>query len=142
MNGKRAKRLRKAALLICNNVLKIGGGEGKNEYNQAMNCTGWGNPKDKDGHPLLDGDGYPLMSIVHDRPGTVTTAWKWKIIYNSLKKEYKRKRMAHCGRPNTMAKKRTGSTDGRPAGEGVGDSQPVPQVPEGNVSGGKVETKV
>jgi hypothetical protein len=142
MNGKRAKKLRKAALLICHNVLKISGGEGMNEYNQAMNCTGWGQPKDKDGHPLLDGDGFPLMSIVHDLPGTVTTAWKWKIVYNSLKKEYKRKRMTHLGRPNTVVKKRTGSTDGRPGRKGIRVGKPKLSVPEVQGSNKKVETKV
>lgn len=141
MNGKRAKRLRKAALLICHKVLKVSGGEGMNTYNQAMNCVGWGNPKDKDGHPLLDGDGFPLMSVVNNLPGTITTGWKWKIVYNQLKKEYKRKRMTHLGRPNTVVKKRTGSTDGRPGRKRIRTGKPELSLSGVQKVGQKVEVE-
>ena len=66
-------------------------GEGYNEYNQAANCRGWETAIGKDGNTLLDPEGYPLKQLVNTLPGTVTCAYRFRVIYQTLKKHYKRR---------------------------------------------------
>ena len=88
MNGKRAKKLRQLALNYVLTVLKKSAGEGKDVYNQAMNRIDWAPQLDDEGLPVKDPDGYPLMKP--DKfPGTLTCAWKWRVMYQSLKQQWK-----------------------------------------------------
>ena len=65
-------------------------GEGYREYHQAMNCPRWEEYTDPDtGLPMIDPDtGRPNM-VVKPGPGTITTAWRVRAIYNQLKKAWK-----------------------------------------------------
>jgi hypothetical protein len=62
MNGKRAKKLRRAALVYIVSKMEVKASEGYNEYNQAMNRFDWA--------------------------GTITCAWKWRVMYQSMKKRW------------------------------------------------------
>jgi len=89
MRGKRAKKLRRIALQYVLTVMKKSAGEGRNEYNQAMNRIEWEpmlNPETS--HPMMDPDGFPLMKP-GKAPGTITSAWHWRVMYKSLKKQWK-----------------------------------------------------
>lgn len=89
MRGKRAKYLRRmAAELVIRDGAK-GLGEGYNEYHQAMNMIQWGPQLDESGLPMLDPEGMALMKP--DKfPGTITNAWKWRVMYRTLKRMWKR----------------------------------------------------
>jgi hypothetical protein len=87
MRGKRAKQLRVLAMRVLRQE-GISGGEGVNEYNQAMNRMDWEPMLDDDGFPMLDGDGQPLMKPGY-APGTITCAWKFRVMYQNLKDIYK-----------------------------------------------------
>jgi hypothetical protein len=70
--------------------LKVSAGEGKDQYNQAMNMIQWAPQLDDQGLPLLDPDGVALLKP--DKfPGTITNAWKWRVLYRILKKQWKMK---------------------------------------------------
>jgi hypothetical protein len=86
MRGKRAKRLRELARVLCRQE-GIKFGEGYNHYNQAMNRIDWEPMIDPDGFPALDGDGEPLMKP-GKAPGTITCAWKLRIMYQGLKRQW------------------------------------------------------
>jgi hypothetical protein len=92
MNGRRAKKLRRAAAVMCTDVLNIKLGDGYNEYNQANNCVGWQMVMDDDGFPRKDPEGKPLMAVVNTLPGTCTCAWKLRTMYQNLKREYIKRR--------------------------------------------------
>ena len=84
MNGKRAKKLRRIARLLCEREnIKLG--DGYNHYNQAMNKIGWEPQLDDDGLPLKDPEGLPLMKPGR-APGTITTAWKYRTMVQKLKR--------------------------------------------------------
>ena len=84
MRGKKAKRLRRLAGDLCRKEgIKLG--EGYRQYNQAMNRIDWVPQLKDDGMPLLDPDGQPLMKP--DKcPGTITCAWKARVMYKNLKR--------------------------------------------------------
>ena len=85
MRGIKAKKLRKLATLLCQKEgIKLG--EGYNQYNQAMNRLDWEPVTDPDGNVARDGDGLPMMKP-GKAPGTITCAWKWRIMYQNLKRE-------------------------------------------------------
>jgi hypothetical protein len=88
MNGKRAKKLRRAALVYITTKLEASAGEGHNEYNQAMNRYTWAPALDADGFPVKDPEGVGLMTP-EKSPGTITCAWKWRVMYQSMKKLWK-----------------------------------------------------
>jgi hypothetical protein len=100
LNNKRAKYLRKLARTICITE-NIGPGDGYNEYNQLENCVCWaaafadGKPptwddpeKDENRLPALDPEGHKLIAP-YRRPGTITTAWRFRMIYQNLKRLWK-----------------------------------------------------
>ena len=87
MNGKRAKKLRKVALHYVLTVMKKSAGEGKDIYNQAMNRLDWEPQLDSDGFPMRDPGGTPLMKP-GKHPGTITCAWKWRVLYQALKRQW------------------------------------------------------
>jgi hypothetical protein len=88
MNGSRAKKLRRVALDYVLTIMKVSAGEGKDVYNHAMNRIDWMPQLDSDGFPMKDPDGVPLMKP--DKfPGTLTNAWKWRVLYRSLKAQWK-----------------------------------------------------
>ena len=88
MNGKKAKDIRRKSrnLLLS---LGIDLAEGKDEYNQAINCKS-AEAVVIDNKILRDPDGMPMMkpTLVG---GTVHSLWKWKLFYKWLKKIYKDK---------------------------------------------------
>ena len=91
MRGKKAKKIRKLAYMLCKQEgIKLG--DGYNTYNQAMNRLDWEQMIDPDGHPAFDGDGMPLMAP-QKVPGTITCAWKVRTMYLNLKREFP------CGKP-------------------------------------------
>jgi hypothetical protein len=84
MRGKRAKKLRKLAAYMCEkDGIKLG--EGYNQYNQAMNRIDWEPQLMDDSMPMLDPEGVPLMKPTK-QPGTITTAWKFRTMYQNLKR--------------------------------------------------------
>ena len=84
MRGKKAKRLRRLATLICKQQgIKLG--EGYNTYNQAMNRVDWENMLDADGSPMLDPETNRPLRKPAPAPGTITCAWKWRTMYKNLK---------------------------------------------------------
>jgi hypothetical protein len=67
--------------------MKSSAAEGKDVYNQAMNRISWAPQLDAKGFPLKDPDGVALMKP--DKfPGTVTNAWKWRVLYRSMKRQW------------------------------------------------------
>ena len=91
MNGKRAKRLRHMARLLCKREgIKLG--DGYNHYNQAMNRIDWIPQLDDDGLTVLDPDGVPLMKPSKVE-GTLTTAWKYRTMYQGLKRSLRGRRI-------------------------------------------------
>ena len=90
IRGKRAKALRRLAAQYVVTMMKKKLSDGHNVYNQAMNCKGWGPAPDDKGFPIQDTDGTPLMKII-DKPGTITCAWHWRVMYQQLKKRWTRK---------------------------------------------------
>jgi hypothetical protein len=88
MNGKVAKKLRRMARHIVTGPMKAKASDGYNEYNQAMNCLGWTAQLDGDGLPMKDPDGQFLKTI-EKRPGTITCAWKVRVMYKALKGQWK-----------------------------------------------------
>lgn len=114
MRGKRARLLRAMAVTVCKYMVKdqdgkpISLGAGYNEYNQANNRTGWSTAKDGAGNIMYDPDGMALKQVVNNLPGTITCAWKLRVIYQNLKREYKYK---HAGID------RSGSVEANGAGE-------------------------
>ena len=87
MNGKKAKRLRRLATIICQQE-KVPLGKGYNEYNQAMNRISWEPTKDGDGNIARDPEtGDPLIKP-GKAPGTITTAWQWRTLYKKLKRQF------------------------------------------------------
>ena len=90
MRGSRAKHLRKmAAQLVLQNGAK-GLGDGFNQYHQAMNMIQWEPQLDDEGFPMRDPEGMGLMKP-GKFPGTITTAWKWRAMYKTLKKMWTRR---------------------------------------------------
>lgn len=89
MRGKRAKKLRRMAEKICTEVLNIDLMEGYNVYNQGRNCVGFAPATRPDGSVMTDVDGTPLITVKNDFPGTITTAWKLRTLYQNLKRRYK-----------------------------------------------------
>jgi hypothetical protein len=87
MRGKKAKKLRKLAMSLLHKE-GMSAGEGFNQYNQAMNRMEWEPQLDDDGLPLMDPEGQPLMKPGY-APGTLTTAWKFRTMYQNLKRIYK-----------------------------------------------------
>jgi hypothetical protein len=87
MNGKRAKRLRRAALVYIVTKMKAKASEGYNEYNQAMNRFDWAPVVDAEGFPIKDPEGLGLKKP-EKAPGTITCAWKWRVMYQSMKKRW------------------------------------------------------
>jgi hypothetical protein len=88
MNGRRAKKLAVLAQQICI-MEKIGWSEGYNEYNQLDNCISWEPAFDEQtGLPMRDPEGFKLLKPVKN-PGTLQTAWKFRIIYKNLKRIWK-----------------------------------------------------
>ena len=69
-------------------VMKKSAGEGHGEYNQAMNMIEWEPQLDDNGHPLFDPDGHALLKP-GKFPGTITNAWKVRVLYRILKKQWK-----------------------------------------------------
>lgn len=100
MNGKRAKLLAKMARMLCQQE-GIKWGEGYNQYNQLENYVVW-EPAYQDGKPhdwanpdnntgrlrMVDPDGRPLLAPAK-KPGTIYTAWKYRMIYQNLKRLWK-----------------------------------------------------
>jgi hypothetical protein len=68
--------------------MKAKASDGYNEYNQAMNCLGWTAQLDGDGMPMKDPDGQFLQTI-KKKPGTLTCAWKLRVMYQGLKNQWK-----------------------------------------------------
>jgi hypothetical protein len=84
MRGKKAKRLRRLAGTLCRQEgIKLG--EGYNTYNQAMNRIDWVPQLDDKGYPMMDPEGVPMMKT-DQCPGTVTCAWKVRVMYKGLKR--------------------------------------------------------
>ena len=84
MNGKRAKKIRKVARLLCDREgIKLG--EGYNNYNQAMNKIDLEPQLDDEGLPMIDPEGVPLMKP-GKQPGTITTDWKYRTMVQKLKR--------------------------------------------------------
>jgi hypothetical protein len=90
MRGKRAKKLRRIALHYVLTKLKVSAGEGHGQYNQAMNMLKWERQVDSDGFPMKDPGGGFLLTPTK-MPGTITNAWKWRVLYRILKKQWKAK---------------------------------------------------
>lgn len=88
MRGSRAKKLRKTAERVVIEILDESPGKGYNEYNQIENRLVMEQPIDKDGMPMTDPEGMPLIAPV-PKPGTITCAWLLRIVYQRLKKEHK-----------------------------------------------------
>ena len=88
MNGKQAKRLRRMALAFIEGPMKAKASDGFNEYNQAMNRIDWEPQLDDDSFPMKDPDGVPLMKP-GKFPGTITCAWKVRVMYQMLKYRWK-----------------------------------------------------
>ena len=105
MNGKTAKYLRDLALVICQ-AEGVSGGQGYNRYQQEMNCIAV-EPAYKDGHRhdyddpdnnlgherVTDPDGNPLVGFFRN-PGTIRSKWVFRVVYQNLKREWKRNRNA------------------------------------------------
>jgi len=89
MNGRVAKRLRKMATQVVTVTMKAKMSDGYGEYNQAMNCLGWTNQVGSDGMAMKDPEGQFLKTL-EKRPGTITSAWKWRVMYQALKQQWKR----------------------------------------------------
>jgi hypothetical protein len=89
MRGTRAKKLRKLAMAICTDVLDVKPGEGFNDYHQQDNCRGWAPALDGAGKVMYDGDGIALKQLTHTLPGTITCAYRLRVIYQALKRRYK-----------------------------------------------------
>lgn len=87
MNGKQAKRLRAVALKMVTGPMKAKAGDGYNEYNQAMNRLEWTNQVGEDGMAMKDPDGQFLKTL-DKAPGTLTCAWKVRVMYLLLKKQW------------------------------------------------------
>lgn len=90
MNGKVAKKLRRMAAVIVTVTMKAKLSDGFGQYNQAMNCLGWTNQVGKDGMAVKDPEGQFLKTL-EKRPGTITSAWKWRVMYQALKGQWKSK---------------------------------------------------
>jgi hypothetical protein len=90
MNGKKAKKLMVMAVQLVTVTMKSKASEGYNQYNQAMNCLGWTNQLDADGMAMKDPEGQFLKTL-EKRPGTITSAWKVRVMYQALKKQWKAK---------------------------------------------------
>jgi hypothetical protein len=90
MNGKQAKKLRRMAVAMVTGPMKSKVSDGLNEYNQAMNCLGWTRQLDADGLPMQDPDGGFLRTL-EKKPGTITCAWKVRVMYQALKAQWKAK---------------------------------------------------
>lgn len=89
MNGKRSKMLRRMSSEICKHQgIKLG--DGYRIYNRADNRMDLKPVINDDGQVVRDQDGLPLMKPAL-QPGTITNAWKWRIIYLELKKRWKQK---------------------------------------------------
>ncbi len=83
MRNKRAKTLRAvAAQMLIKEGVKLG--EGYNKYNQAMNRIHWEPQLDEKGFPMMDPEGMPLMKPAQF-PGTITCAFKHRVLYQKLK---------------------------------------------------------
>lgn len=95
MRGKRAKFLRNLAASYVVGTMNKKLGEGCNEYNQAMNRIDWEPQLDDQGHPMKDPEGVALMKPAK-APGTITSAWHWRVMYRQLKKWWVRN--GHNGR--------------------------------------------
>jgi hypothetical protein len=90
MNGKKAKKLRAMAVQMVTGPMKAKVSDGYNEYNQAMNRIDWAPQMDDKGFPMKDPDGVALMKP--DKfPGTLTCAWKVRVMYQALKAQWKAK---------------------------------------------------
>ena len=77
MNGRQARKLRNVAKGILLSQ-KVHLGEGYREYNVAMNSTQM--VKDVvDGHHVVKAE---------KAPGTITSAWRFRVLYRLLKREY------------------------------------------------------
>ncbi|MHC4640099.1 MAG: hypothetical protein ACYS32_00540 [Planctomycetota bacterium] len=106
MNGLTAKKLRRYALKLVH-LEGVSGGEGKHEYQQALNCKAV-EPAYTDGHRhdyddddnnigherMTDPDGNDLIGF-YNNPGSLVTKWKWKIVYRNLKKLWKQTHGRH-----------------------------------------------
>jgi hypothetical protein len=90
MNGKQAKKLYKMAEAMVTGPLKAKLSDGYNEYNHAMNRLTWTNQVDSDGCAMKDPDGQFLKTL-EKAPGTITCAWKVRVMYQALKAQWKAK---------------------------------------------------
>jgi hypothetical protein len=90
MNGKQAKRLRRMAAVVVVKTMKVKLSDGFNKYNQAMNCLGWTNQVGDDGIAMKDPEGQFLKTL-EKKPGTLTCAWKFRVMYQALKAQWKSK---------------------------------------------------
>jgi len=89
MRGKRAKAIASRASELIK-ALGIKLNDGYNKYDQIDNCVSWELAKSLDGKLLRDPEGHYLRRPVN-RPGTIRTSWKYRQLYQWLKKMYKRK---------------------------------------------------
>ncbi len=87
MNGLTAKRLRRLAILILAEE-GISAGEGRGKYDYIDNYISWEEAYDQNGMRMRDPDGLPLLKPVH-KPGTMYTQWKFRRVYQNLKKLWK-----------------------------------------------------
>ena len=88
MNGKQSKKLYKMAVALVTGPLKAKVSDGYNEYNQAMNMIQWEPQLDDQSLPMLDPEGHALMKP-GKFPGTITCAWKVRVMYQALKAQWK-----------------------------------------------------
>jgi hypothetical protein len=91
MNGKQSKKLRRMALAMVTGPMKAKASDGYNEYNQARNCLSWKTQLDSDGLPMRDPAGSGFLKTLVQNPGTITCAWKVRVMYKALKAQWKGK---------------------------------------------------
>lgn len=88
MRGKRAKYLRRQAMLYVRDIEKKPLGTGYNEYKYVENRVDWIPQLDDDGHTMPDPEtGQPLMRPAMVR-GTIFCAYLVRMVYQRLKKAH------------------------------------------------------
>jgi len=90
MRGKRAKALRKLAEKYTVGIMKKKISDGYGLYHTAMNKIEWQPQLDDAGLPMRDPDGVPLIKP-GPAPGTITSAWQWRVLYRRLKKQWQKR---------------------------------------------------
>ncbi len=93
MNGLTAKRLRNLAYELLARE-GISGGEGYGKYDYIDNCISWEAAYDEHGMRMRDPEGQPLLKPVR-KPGTMYTQWKWRRVYQNLKRLWKQTKGRH-----------------------------------------------